>query len=173
MTKHGWLGSWYAYWVCIARSNLFYFYLYRPWILTYSALAIGVEKDAFEEDKAFGQLANISLIQEAIVDCLQCKIWSPPNNLLPRYILWILAHPATHLYPILFLADPNGMLVKKITAPTNLNRSGGHYFSCFLLHCAELKKIVWSDLEANWRSCNFFYKALFFSRTLIFEMLNW
>ena len=30
-------------------SNLLYFYLYRPWILTYSALAIGVENDAFED----------------------------------------------------------------------------------------------------------------------------
>ena len=43
----------------IARSDLFYFDLYRPGILTYSALAIGVEKDAFEEDKAFGQVAKI------------------------------------------------------------------------------------------------------------------
>ena len=30
-------------------SNLLYFYLYRPWILRYSALAIGVEIDAFED----------------------------------------------------------------------------------------------------------------------------
>ena len=45
----------------IARSNLFYFDLYRPGILTYSALAIGVEKDAFEEDKAFGLVAKICL----------------------------------------------------------------------------------------------------------------
>ena len=30
-------------------SNLLYFYLYMPWILTYSALAIGVEIDAFED----------------------------------------------------------------------------------------------------------------------------
>ena len=29
-------------------SNLFYLYLYSLWILTYSALAIGVEIDAFE-----------------------------------------------------------------------------------------------------------------------------
>ena len=155
MTKHGWLGSWYAYWVCIARSNLFYFYLYRPWILTYSALAIGVEKDAFEEDKAFGQVAKISLSQEAIVDCLPCKIWSPPDNLFPRYILWILVHPATHLYPILFLAEPNGMLVLKITAQTNANKLGGHYFSCILPRCADPRKIVWSHLEAYWWSCNF------------------
>ena len=58
----------------IARSNLFYFDLYRPGILTSSALAIGVEKDAFEEDKAFGQVTKISLSQEAIVDCLPHNI---------------------------------------------------------------------------------------------------
>ena len=52
----------------IARSNLFYFDLYRPGILTYSALVIGVEKDAFEEDKAFGLVAKISLSRNAIVD---------------------------------------------------------------------------------------------------------
>ena len=50
----------------IARSNLFYFVLYRPGILTYSALAIGVEKDAFEEDKAFGHMAKIWLSGDAI-----------------------------------------------------------------------------------------------------------
>ena len=173
MTKHGWLGSWYAYWVCIARSNLFYFYLYRPWILTYSALAIGVEKDAFEKDNAFGQVAKISLSQEAIVDCLPCKIWSPPDNLFPRYILFILAHPTTHLYPILFLAEPNDMLVIKITAQTILDRSGGHYFFCIVLCCAEPKKIVWGQFDAFCRCCNFYYKALFFSRTLIMDILDW
>ena len=52
----------------IARSDLFYFDLYRPGILTYSALAIGVEKDAFEEDKAFGLVAKICLSWDAIVD---------------------------------------------------------------------------------------------------------
>ena len=52
----------------IARSNLFYFDLYRPGILTYSALAIGVEKDAFEEDKAFGLMAKICLSRDAIED---------------------------------------------------------------------------------------------------------
>ena len=52
----------------IARSNLVYFDLYRPGILTYSALAIGVEKDAFEEDKAFGLVANICLSRNAIAD---------------------------------------------------------------------------------------------------------
>jgi hypothetical protein len=60
--------------VGIARSDLFYFDLHRPGILTYSALAIGVEKDAFEKDNAFGQVAKISLSQEAIVDCLPYKI---------------------------------------------------------------------------------------------------
>ena len=54
--------------MCIAGSNLFYFDLYRPGILTYSALAIGVEKDAFEEHKAFGLVAKICLSQDAIVD---------------------------------------------------------------------------------------------------------
>ena len=67
-TVQGGLGSWYAYWVGIARSNLFYFDLYRPGILTYSALAIGVEKDAFEEDKAFCLVANICLSRNAIAD---------------------------------------------------------------------------------------------------------
>ena len=52
----------------IARSNIFYFDLYRLGILTYSALAIGVEKDAFEEDKAFGHLVEICLSWDAIVD---------------------------------------------------------------------------------------------------------
>ena len=52
----------------IARSNLFYSVLYRPGILTYSALAIGVEKDAFEEDKAFGLVAKICLSGDAIED---------------------------------------------------------------------------------------------------------
>ena len=52
----------------MARSNLFYFDLYRPGILTYSALAIGVEKDAFEEDKAFGHVVEIWLSWDAIVD---------------------------------------------------------------------------------------------------------
>ena len=52
----------------IARSNLFYFDLYRPGILTYSGLAIGVEKHAFEEDKAIGHMAKIWLSRDAIVD---------------------------------------------------------------------------------------------------------
>ena len=54
--------------MCIARSNLFYFNLYRQGILTYSALAIGVEKDAFEEDEAFGHMVEIWLSWDAIVD---------------------------------------------------------------------------------------------------------
>ena len=54
--------------MCIAGSNLFYFDLYRPGILTYSALEIGVEKDAFEEDKVFGLVAKICLSQDSIVD---------------------------------------------------------------------------------------------------------
>ena len=54
--------------MCIAGSNLFYFDLYRPGILTYSALEIGVEKDAFEEDKAFGHMLEIWLSWDAIVE---------------------------------------------------------------------------------------------------------
>ena len=45
-----------------------YFDLCRSSILTYSGLAIGVEKDAFEEDKAFGHMAKIWLSLDAIVD---------------------------------------------------------------------------------------------------------
>ena len=73
-TKHGWLGSWYAYWVCIERSNLFYFDFYRPWIWAYSALAIGVEKDTIEENKAFGHMAKIWLSRTTILDWLPCEI---------------------------------------------------------------------------------------------------
>ena len=45
-----------------------YFDLCRSSILTYSGLAIGVEKDAFEEDKAFGHVVEIWLSWDAIVD---------------------------------------------------------------------------------------------------------
>ena len=92
--KHGWLGSWYAYWVSMARPNLFYFDVYRSWILAYSALAIGVEKDDIEEDKAFGHLAKILHIHSAILGSLPCKIWSPMDNPFPSYKSWILAHSA-------------------------------------------------------------------------------
>ena len=37
-------------------------------ILAYSALAIGVEKDAIQEDKAFGHVAKIWHSQGAILD---------------------------------------------------------------------------------------------------------
>ena len=46
-----------------------YFDLCRSSILTYSGLAIGVEKHAFEEDKAFDHMAKIRLSRDAIVDC--------------------------------------------------------------------------------------------------------
>ena len=45
-----------------------YFDLCRSWILTYFGLAIGVEKHAFEEDKAFDHMAKIRLSRDAIVD---------------------------------------------------------------------------------------------------------
>ena len=41
------------------------------------------------------------------------------------------------------------VLVKKIKAQTNVNKSGGHYFSCIVLTCADLGKIVWGQFEAN------------------------
>ena len=44
-----------------------YFDLCRSSILTYSGLAIGVEKHAFEEDKA-DHMAKIRLSRDAIVD---------------------------------------------------------------------------------------------------------
>ena len=45
-----------------------YFDLCRSSILTYSGLAIGVEKHAFEEDKALGLVAKICLSRDAIED---------------------------------------------------------------------------------------------------------
>ena len=53
-----------------------------------------MEKDAFEEDKAFGHVVEIWLSWDAIVDWLPCKISSPTDNPFLTYILWILAHPA-------------------------------------------------------------------------------
>ena len=46
----------------------FEFDLCRSSILTYSGLAIGGEKHAFEEDKAFDHMAKIRLSRDAIVD---------------------------------------------------------------------------------------------------------
>ena len=43
-----------AYWVCMARSNLFLFVLYMSWILAHSSLSTGVENDTIEEDAATG-----------------------------------------------------------------------------------------------------------------------
>ena len=51
-----------------------YFDLCRSSILTYSGLAIGVEKHAFEEDKALDHMAKIWLSRDAIVDGLPFKI---------------------------------------------------------------------------------------------------
>ena len=70
---HGWLWSWSVCWVWIARSHLFYFDRYRLWILAYSALAIGVEKDTIEGDKAFGHVAKIWYSQDVIINWLLCK----------------------------------------------------------------------------------------------------
>ena len=53
VTKHGWLGSWYAKRVCMARPNPLYYGLYKAWILSDSALSIGVENDAIEDKNAW------------------------------------------------------------------------------------------------------------------------
>ena len=63
-------------------------------IFAYSALAIGVEKYAIEEDKAFGHVAKICHSRGAILDWLPCEIWSLTDNPFLRYNLWILVHPA-------------------------------------------------------------------------------
>ena len=53
-----------------------------------------MEKDALEEDKAFGHVFEIWLSWYAIIDWLPCKISSPMDKPFLRYILWILAYPA-------------------------------------------------------------------------------
>ena len=75
--------------------------------------------------------------------------------------------------PLFWFFPSQIVLVKKIKAQTNVNKSGGHYFSCIVLTCADLEKIVWGQFEANWWCCNFFYKGGLFSRTSILEKLNW
>ena len=60
VTKHSQLGSWYAYWVCMARLNLFFFCSLQGLNLGIFALSTGVEKDAIEKDQAFGHVGKIS-----------------------------------------------------------------------------------------------------------------
>ena len=53
-------------------------------------------------------------------------------------------HNGKHtILPYFWFSPRNIWLVIKITAQTILDRSGGHYFSCIVLQCAEPKKIVW------------------------------
>ena len=51
-TKQGGPASRYAYWVWVARPNLFKFGLYKSWIFGHSALSTGVEIDTIEEEDA-------------------------------------------------------------------------------------------------------------------------
>ena len=68
---------------------------YNLLILAHSALSLGVEKDAFGEDKAFAHVGNILHCNNAMLGWLVAwKIWGPPDYTFPRYKLWISAHSA-------------------------------------------------------------------------------
>ena len=61
VTKHSQLGSWHAiYWVCMARLTVFFFCSLQGLNLSIFSLSTGVEKDAIEEDQAFGHVGKIS-----------------------------------------------------------------------------------------------------------------
>ena len=92
--EQGGLGSRYAYWVLVARPNLFQFGLNKIQILAHSALSTGVENYAIEEDNALINLDRIWHNHNGILGWLPCKISGPLDNRFPRY-----DHFSSKFYP--------------------------------------------------------------------------